>query len=169
MGGLRVMKWLPDRKRLVVIVVLGAVALVVALMVAGPWALVVWGGGVAAAVGSDVIKNVVQRQVDDSLAPVSPLTVTARLDVGNYVRVPGDVGSRVVPRSGHAVDITIETGGPQAVILHGMEPVVDSREPLTGARPVVHRGMMPVRRFHVWLSEQPPRSPPTAEPVSLSR
>jgi hypothetical protein len=141
----------------ILVVLLAVVALGVAALVAGPWAVAVWGGGVAVAIGAEVVKNVFTRRVETVLTTGSPLTVTVRLDTGNYVRIPGEIGSQVVPRSGHAVDITVETSSPQAVILRRMEPVVVSREPVLEARPIIHRGMMPVRRYQVWLSEDPPR------------
>jgi hypothetical protein len=131
----------------------GAVALVVTVLVAGPWALGVWGAGVVVAVGTDVVKGALQRRVEGALAPTSPLTVTVRSVVGDYVHVPGEIGAQIVPRSGHGVHITVETSSMQAVALHRMVPVVVSRDRLPEARPVLHRGRIPVRDFRLWLSE----------------
>jgi hypothetical protein len=77
-----------------------------------------------------------------------PLTVTLRVDAAEYVRIPGDGGSEILPRSGHSVYITVETSSTQAVILHQIVPVVLSHDPLREARPMLHAGVVPVRRFH---------------------
>lgn len=135
---------------------------------ADQWSSTIFGGTAAAAVVVSALAWLWRRSAaepatgpvaDDPVRTVQgpPLTVSARLDVGNYLRIREDVGSLIVPRSGHAVDITVETSGSQAVILRRMEPVVLSRHPLPEARPVHHLGQLPVRRFHLWLSEDPPR------------
>lgn len=157
-GGVR-QDWSRGRGRLVAVAVLGTAALVVTAVLAGPWALAVWAGGIVVAVGTDVVKGALQRRVEGVLtpAPDSPLTVTVRLDVGNYVHVADDAGTRLVPLSGHSVDITVETSGAQAVILRRLVPVVVSHTPIPDARRVPHLGGLPVRRMHVWLSERPPR------------
>ncbi len=156
-GTKRALRRLRGRRQLAVVVALGVVALTVAVMMS-PWALVLWGAGIMVAVGTDVVKGALQRQAQGALAPSSPLTVTVRLDVGNYVHIPAEIGAHVVPRSGHGVHVTIETNSTQAVILHRMVPVVVSHGSLPPeARPIPHWGVVPVRNFDLWLSEDPPR------------
>jgi hypothetical protein len=131
--------------------------LAVILFVVGVTAPLAWTVGVVTA----VVTGVIQGRMERAFPPGRPLTVTVALDVGNYVRIPQGAGSRVAPRSGLNVEIVVETSEAQAVILHEMRAVVVSRTPVAGARPVAHMGVMDVRRFEIWLNDEPPRIAPT--------
>lgn len=145
------------------LVVAGAIWMGSVLADGGPeaadrWSNIVFGAVAAAAVVVSLLVWLWRQGAPAHAGSVgSPLTAAARLDVGHYVRVPGAVGDRMIPRSGHAVDITVETRSAQAVILRRLEPVVVSRQPVPEGRPVAHLGALPVRRFQLWLSEDPPR------------
>ena len=122
------------------------------------WSNIVFGAVAAAAVVASLLVWLWRQGASaHGTATGAPLTATARIDAGQYVRLPDEIGHRMVPRSGHAIDITVETRGAQAVILRRLEPLVVSRQPLPDARPVPHLGALPVRRFQLWLSEDPPR------------
>jgi hypothetical protein len=130
------------------------------LLVTGVTAPLVWTMGIVTAVAAGLI----QKRVEKALPPARPLTTTVRLDVGNYVRIPQDAGSRVVPRSGLNIEIVVETSTAQAVILHEMRAVVISRESLAEGRPLAQLGAMEVRRFEVCLDDEPPRIELTGSP-----
>lgn len=134
--------------------------LVVILFAVGVTAPLAWAFGVVTAAAA----GIVQKRLEKVLPAGCPLSVTTRVVAGNYVRIPQELGSRVVPRSGLHLDITMETGDAQAVILHDLRAVVVSREALPEAKVIPHAGVMEVRMFEVCLTDQPPRVLPVDGP-----
>jgi hypothetical protein len=102
-------------------------------------------------------QNQSSRRVERTSFDGDPITLTVKLDDTSFFQIWDERDGMIyVPASGYTMRITVEALEDRAVILSRMRPVVLSRQPPSGTLSPL-AGVLPIRRFVVFLDEDPPR------------